>query len=268
MLFNSHLVKNKRRDIHRLIDTHKAGIMALTETRLFSCTDSDAYMHNSFSKFVSHRQQPCRGAGVMCLVRCEFNAVEITKPSNFPVTCIILHLRSLASIIIILYRPLSCTVAETINLIVAFEETLALVYRTAIIGDMNFPARDWLDDPPSPRIESSKAFVGMCAAWNLAQIVQGPIGGSNRLDLILATDTSAFTNSRINLPISSSHHCLEVCNVMLPQRIRANYAIQRIIDYVVLQKQLHAFNWPVRFAATVDVTPYMRYFPNPASQRK
>ena len=144
LLFNSCSIKNKWHDIHHLIDTYKAGIVAITETWLSSDTDSDAYTHNNFSKFVSHRQQPCRGGGLMCLIRHEFNAVEITKPSNFPVTydCLILHLRSLASVKIILYHPPSSTVAETIDLIAALEETLALGYCTVIISNMNFPDID------------------------------------------------------------------------------------------------------------------------------
>ena len=123
----------------------------------------------------------------------------------------------------------------------------------AIIGDMNFPDIDWLDDSSSARIVGSKAFVGMYAAWNLSQIVHGPTRGSSWFDLILAMDTSAFTNSRIDLLVSSSDHCLVVSDVMLPQRIRANYATQRIIEYAALQKQFNAIDWPIEFVATVDV---------------
>ena len=191
----------------------------------------------------------------MCLIRHEFNDVKITKPSYFSVTCncLILHLRSLASAIIIPYCPPSSTVAETINLIAALKETLALGYRPAIIGNMNFSDINWLDDPPLALIDGSKAFVGMCAAWNLSQIVQGPTRGSSWLDLVPATDTSAFTNNRIDSPISSSDHCLVVCDVILPQCIRANYATQRIIDNAALQQQLNAIHWPIEFAATVNV---------------
>ena len=64
--------------------------------------------------------------------------------------------------------------------------------------------------------------------------------------------TSAFTNSRTDSLVSSSDR-LVVCDVMLPQRIRANYATQRIIRYAALQKQLNAIDWPKEFAATIDL---------------
>jgi hypothetical protein len=107
LLFNSRSVKNMWHDILYLIDTYSAEIVAIIETWLSSNLDFVAYTRRNFSKFDSHIQQLYRNEGVMCLVRQVFNAVEIVKPSNFPVTCdcLILHLRSLALVKIILYRP-------------------------------------------------------------------------------------------------------------------------------------------------------------------
>jgi hypothetical protein len=50
---------------------------------------------------------------------------------------------------------------------------LALGHHATIIGDINFPDINWMDDPPTVRSECFKAFVDMCAAWNLSQVVPG-----------------------------------------------------------------------------------------------
>ncbi len=255
LLFNSRSVKNKWCDIVNVMDMYDAGIVAITETWLSCDTDCDAYTHREFSKFVSHRQDGSGYGGVMCLLRHEYDAVELTKPSSLPTTCdcLVLHLRSLSSVLVTLYRPPSCTVSDTASLITGLEEILALGHHTTIMGDFNFPKIDWLADPPTADNDVSNAFVEMCAAWNLTQIVPGPTRGANWLDLLLTTTTSAYCNCRVEPPVCTSDHQLVVCQFTSPRIKPKSGMTNKQIDYAALQQWLEGVNWTQLYANSTDV---------------
>ena len=101
------------------------------------------------NKFVAHRSDR-RGSGVLCLVSDGYMAVDLGKPSNWPHSCdgVIVKLSSIASDLVVVYRPPDYTCDDTKQLVNAFNSILSLGYHTTILGDLNMPAIDWCADAP------------------------------------------------------------------------------------------------------------------------
>ena len=74
---------------------------------------------------------------------------------KFPESCETLKIKlsTIATVIIAIYWPLACSVADTLNLLEAIIDALAAYvsqgYHTTILslGDLNFPDINWSADP-------------------------------------------------------------------------------------------------------------------------
>ena len=113
------------------------------ETWLNNNKDSLAYSYGSYQKFVLHRQNK-RGGGVICLLSSDYDAIELWKPSSLPdlCDCLIIISRTLKSVFIIVYKSTSCSSADIIKLLEAFDdlrsEYTRYGYTISILGDLNF----------------------------------------------------------------------------------------------------------------------------------
>ena len=142
LLLNARSVKNKWHEIYDSICFYNAGIVAITETWLLGNTDFLTYSYMKHNKFVAYRRD--RRGGVLCLVSDCYMAVELGKPSNWLQSCdgVIVKLSSIASVLVVVYRPPDCTCDDTEQLVNAFESVLSLGYHTTSLGDVNMPAID------------------------------------------------------------------------------------------------------------------------------
>ena len=245
LLFNARSVKNKWLEICQTLDLYKAGLIVMTETWLSNVTDSNAYTYRNFQKFVAHRTD-MRGGGVICMLNSEFNATEITKSQFSPPSCdvLLMKLDKLNTILVIVYRPPSCTSADTVQLWKAIEDILLLGYRTTILGDFNLPDINWLADPPTATTPVSLSLIELASAWDMSQIVPKPTRNDNYLDIILTTSSCDYSNVFVHPPVSSSDHYLVVCDLHLPQHIERNHSrVSSYIDYAALKNHLAAINW-------------------------
>ena len=206
------------------------------------------------NKFVAHRNDR-RGGGVLCLVSDCYMADELGKPSNWPQSCdgVIVKLSSIASVLVVVYRPPDCTCDDTEQLVNAFDSVLSLGYHTTILGNRNMPAIDWCADPPKATGVAAR-LVELTVSWDMRQMVAEPTRGNSHLDIILTSVPASYKTCRTEAPESSSVALLSAS--WSPPRRYGQQSLRRPcrrIDYDALQAHLAAFNWAKFLQATVDI---------------
>jgi hypothetical protein len=189
-----------------------------------------------------------RGGGVMYLIRKDYAAVQLINPLNIPKTCdcLIIKLNSIASVLVVIHRPPTCSSAETKLLVEAFDSVLSLGYHTTILGDLNLPEILWHSDPPCAVCPNAVWLVELAASWDMSQIVPEPTRGASYLDIILTTSPSAFHHCRTQAPVSSSDHNLVICKMSAPNRYTKQYSgrcVAQRINYDALQSHLVSVDW-------------------------
>ena len=151
-----------------------------------------AYSYGSYHKFVSHRLKK-RGGGMICLLSSDYDAIELSKPSSLPDLCdyLIIKSRTLKSVFIIVYRSTSCSRADTIKLLEAFDDMMSEYtrygYTVSILGDLNFKDIRWNVEPPEADNMLSIALLEFTIAWDMTQIVTQPTRGKKILNVIITT---------------------------------------------------------------------------------
>ena len=164
--------------------------MVITETWLSNNKDSLAYSYGSYQKFVSHQQNK-RGGGVMCFLSSDYDAIELWKPSSllYLYDCLIIKSRTLKSVFIIVYKSTSCSSADTVKLLEAFDvmmsEYTRYGYTISILGDLNFRDIRWNVEPPEADSMLSIALLEFINTWDMTQIVTQPTRGKNVLNEII-----------------------------------------------------------------------------------
>ena len=192
LLFNAQSVNHKWFEINNLISLHNAKLIIITKTWLNKNNDSLAYSYGSYQKFVSHRQNK-RGGEVMCLLSCDYDANELSKPISLPdlCDCLIVKSRTLKSVFIIVYKSTSCSSVDTIKLLEAFDDMMSEYtrygYTISILGDLNFRDSRWNVEPPEADSMLSIALLEFITAWDMTQIVTQPTRGRKVLDVIITT---------------------------------------------------------------------------------
>jgi hypothetical protein len=184
----------------------------------------------------------------MCLVNPNYAAIELARPVCMPQTCdcVIVKLNSIASVLVVVYRPPCCTSEDTESLLEAFDCVLKLGYHTTIMGDLNMPGIDWSSSPPQAVGAAAFALVELAASWDMSQIVPEPTRGDNYLDIILTTTPSGYSHCYTQPPVASSDHLLVVCQLSNPRRFSQQFVDRRSrthINYDKLRECLAATSW-------------------------
>ena len=204
---------------------------------------------------MAHRSDR-RGGGVLFLVSDCYMAVELGKPSNWPQSCdgVIVKLSSIASVLVVVYRPPDCTSDDTEQLVNAFDSVLSLGYHKTILGDLNMPVIDWCADLPKA-IGVAAGFVELTVSRDMRQMVAKPTHGNSHMDIILTTAPACYKTCRMETPVSYSNHRLVVYQLVAPRHYGQQSLRRpcRRIDYDALQAHLAAFNWATLLQATVDI---------------
>ena len=106
------------------------------------------------------------------------------------------------------YKPPSGSLSDISSLIPTLDEILWLDHYITVLRDFNFPGIDWCKRTSYVRSEVSRSLVDLCVAWNLSQLVCDLTRGTNYLDIVITSATSAFTGFQEEQPVLPSNHCL------------------------------------------------------------
>ena len=124
------------------------------------------------------------GGGVCIYMKKSVNFTTCVNYSNSVCELLILELHTPSLIVILLYRPPSCTINEFDDVIIKINQFIfslkSPLPNIMILGDFNFPGVDW----SSPNMSSLKPLVNLCDSLFLSQQVLRPTRKSNILDLI------------------------------------------------------------------------------------
>ena len=111
------------------------------------------------------------------------NFTTCVNYSNSVCELLILKLHTPSLIVILMYRPPSCTINE-LDVIIKINQFIFSLNspfpNIMILGDFNFPGVDW----SSPNLFSLKPLVNLCDSLFLSQQMHRPTRKSNILDLI------------------------------------------------------------------------------------
>ena len=125
------------------------------------------------------------GGGVCIYLRNSVNFITCVNYSNSVCDLLIIKINHPSLIVILIYRPPSCTTNEFNDIIVKVNQFIfslsSPLPTIIIIGDFNLPGVDWL----SPNMSSmTTPLVDLCDYLFLNQQVHKPTRKSNILDLI------------------------------------------------------------------------------------
>ena len=127
----------------------------------------------------------CLGLGFVFTGKKSVNFTTCVNYSNSVCELLILKLHTPSLIVILMYRPPSCTINEFDDVIIKINQFIfslnSPLPNIIILGDFNFPGVDW----SSPNLSSLKSLVNLCDSLFLSQQVHRPTRKSNILDLIL-----------------------------------------------------------------------------------
>ena len=259
-MFNARSVCNKWYDICHLADEYSAGIIAITETWLKNDYDPAVFVYRDYMKYTASRKHKI-GGGVMCLLKPVYKITELVLPDVFPSSCdgLALKIDNMSALIILVYRPPSCSNEDTANLFRALEELLSLGLNTSILGDFNIPHICWQSDPYTAFSSLGFDLLQLVSAWDLIQLVPGPTRGDNQLDIILVTSSTLLSNCHLGPPVATSDHCVIFCDFVLPPRRRPAFSNSQPCydfaktDYVKMAHLLRAIDWSSLFYSCIDI---------------
>ena len=202
----------------------------------------------------------------MCLLSSDYDAIELSKPSSLPhlCDCLIIKSRTLKSVFIIVYKSVSCSSADTIKLLEAFDDMMSEYtrygYTISKLGDLNFRDIRWNVEPPEADSMLSIALLEFINAWDMTQIVTQPTRGKNVLDVIITTSPAIYTECH-NMPADGkSDHDVVTCQIITHYCAVRNGGVYKRINYDALQLQLLTIDWRTLTANTVDVDDLWKIF--------
>ena len=142
------------------------------------------------------------------------NFTTCVNYSNYVCALLILKLHTPSLIVILMYRPSSCTINEFDDVIIKINQFIfslnSPLPNIMILGDFNFPGVYW----SSPNLSSLNPLVNLCDSLFLSQQVHRPTRKSNILDLIFCPNE--LINSIVVSDTFISYHQMITVETNIP----------------------------------------------------
>ena len=161
------------------------------------------------------------GGGVCIYVKDSISLETCVSFSNSTCELLILKLVEPELIIILLYRPPSCTIPQLedmITIIYSYLNNLGSPLPNIVfLGDFNLPNMNWQN--PNPNTDVYRTLCPLLDFYFLEQLVTEPTRKQNILDLIFSNP--ALVDSICITETYLSDHCLLLANTCIPVCKRA-----------------------------------------------
>lgn len=232
LCFNAQSVVSKLPSLHLLLNSFTHDIIVITETWLKPIvTNSLLCPDGTHSVFRSDRKRR-KGGGVAVLVAPSIVCYEVS--ANVPSCCNVVCLDVCSSPtstwrLIAVYRPPSCTVSDSHELLDVLVELSACTYPVIITGDLNLPNCTWSLCPTALSGNTDEQFSQFAVSSCLVQMVNFPTRAANTLDVVLTSDTSLVTCLKPVENFASSDHVSLSFSVLSPTSLAEDRTL--IYDY-------------------------------------
>lgn len=266
---------NKMVELHNLVASHEANIVAVTETWLNANVLDGEILPQRFCLHRKDRSATCpdrRGGGILLAIDATLASSrrQDLEPPCEILVCEIAPTGSAKIAVILCYRPPN---SDTDAFVVHLEQTLHRVCRQysriCLLGDFNLPGIKWTH-PPVTTSNFDLMFVHLMDSYNLCQLNVIPSNVHNHfLDLIFSNTENLISDVSGHNDEFPSDHAVLHFNVNMkhtktqgPKRVRYNY---KRADYAGLFTQLRSI-LSVDIANCTDVNELWSYCYNAICQ--
>ena len=211
-LFNLNSLSNKVSSLLYFVNNFCSGvgILCICESWLTPLISSSAVAIPGFTLFRNDSPSGIAKHGVAIYVKNDIRVDQVYQ--IFPNT-LALAIGSLGITILLVYRPPSVTLSDTLDL---FDFLRNFDFRSEIIllGDFNIPSIDWTCDPPSSSSSVASDFLDLISSLGLTQWVKNStmLRSNNILDLIFTSEVDRIDSIDFAPPFSTCDHIPLVFN--------------------------------------------------------
>ena len=184
------------------------------------------------------------GGGVCIYMKKSVNFTTCVNYSNSVHVCelLILKLHTPSIIVILVYRPPSCTINEFDDVIIKINQFIfslnSPLPNIMILGDFNYPGVNW----SSPNLSSLKPLVNLCDSLFLSQQVNRPTRKFNILDIIFCPNE--LINSIVVSDTFISDHRMITVDTNIPVHDVAPKQIFNPPSNQFVVPDFHKADWP------------------------
>lgn len=215
MNIRSLLSEGKLDEIKCYVEEENIDVVGITETWLNEeVLDSEISM-SGFRLFRKDRKSvdKKRGGGVALYIKESIPVVlneRLIRKDIEGIWCDLYGSKNVYITVGVVYRPPLVSEQYTKNMIEQFKS--AIINKTVIMGDLNYPNIDWLNMISD---KSGEVLVDFIQDNFLTQHVDKPTRDKNFLDVILATEEEIINRVEVREPILTSDHCNIFFNIEL-----------------------------------------------------
>lgn len=266
---------NKLVELHNLVSSHEASIVAVTETWLNANVLDGEILPARFCLHRKDRSATCpdrRGGGILLAVDASLSSTrrQDLEPPCEILVCEIAQTGSTKIAVLLCYRPPS---SDFIAFVAHLEQTLVAVCRqyslVGLLGDFNLPGIEWMQ-PPVTNSDRDLSFVHLMNSYNLSQLNVTPSNMHGHfLDLIFSNTEGLITDiGGLNDEFPTDHTVLRFNLNMKrvkpqgPKRVLYNY---KRADYEALFTQLRSI-LSAHIVNCIDVNELWSYCYNAVTQ--
>lgn len=221
-------------------------IILLTETWLVEAVPSSLLSFNFYEVF--RKDRPTVGGGVAILIKKGIQVRELNYDylGDLEILCLQVTINHDRFNLVCWYRP-NVLQTDCLPVLKKLLNDLCMTDLPCVFaGDLNLPDINW-ETPFAPNTHCQKTFLEYFLQFSFDQYVHEPTRGNNILDIILCNEPNLISSARVNVPFSTSDHCvvsfhLNIASIDVCDKPGLKFC-WNAADFETIGRELEALNW-------------------------